>query len=153
MVLRIGNIGKPAGRKYKRTRVGRGIGSGHGKTAGKGHKGAKSRSGGGAYYFGFEGGQMPLIRRIPKRGFNNKWKKEWNILNLGTLEEVSVVKAGSVVDKEFLVKHDLIKKKHLPLKVLAKGSFKKSVTVKAEAFSESAKKAIEAAGGKFEIVK
>jgi large subunit ribosomal protein L15 len=151
MVLKISDIGKPKGLKKKSKRVGRGIGSGKGKTSGKGHKGAKARSGGGTYNPGFEGGQMPLIRRIPKRGFTNKFKREWNVINVGTLEKVEMIQKGVLVDKEFLYKNKIVKKGRLPLKVLGKGTLTKAITIKADAFSESAKKAIESAGGKFEV--
>ncbi len=152
MGLKIENIGKPKGLKKKGKRVGRGIGSGKGKTSGKGHKGAKARSGGGTYNPGFEGGQMPLIRRIPKRGFTNKWKKEWNVINVGGLQSHKSVADGSVIDKKFLIDNKILKKQKLPIKVLGKGKLEKSLTVKADAFSESAKVAIEKAGGKVELV-
>ncbi len=152
MGLKIEDIGRPEGIKKKGKRVGRGIGSGKGKTCGKGHKGAKARSGGGTYNPGFEGGQMPLMRRIPKRGFTNKFKKEWALINVGVLETVASVKDGGVVDKDFLIKNNLLRKKRFPVKVLGKGELKKSITVKANAFSESAKKAIEEAGGKVELI-
>jgi len=151
MVLKIEDIGRPAGLKKKGKRKGRGIGSGRGKTAGKGHKGAKARSGGGTYNPGYEGGQMPLVRRVPKRGFTNKFKREWNIVNIGTLQGIKKIKEGVVVDKEFLLKEKLLKKSKLPLKVLGKGKLTKSVTVKADAFSAGAKKAIEEAGGKAQV--
>lgn len=152
MVLGIGNIGRPKGLKGKRRRVGRGIGSGHGKTSGRGHKGAKARSGGGDYTPGFEGGQMPLVRRIPKRGFTNKFKKEWNIINICDLERYDSIKGGDTVDKDFLFKNGILKKRVLPLKVLGKGKISKVVTVKADAFSAGAKTAIETAGGKAEVI-
>lgn len=152
MGLKIEDIRKPAGIKRSRKRKGRGIGSGRGKTSGKGHKGAKARSGGGTYNPGFEGGQMPLIRRIPKRGFTNKFRREWTIINLVTLQKNDHIEDGTVVDKEFLSSNKIIKLKRLPFKVLGKGSLSKSITVKANGFSESAMKAIEAAGGKAEVV-
>jgi len=152
MTLGIGNIKRPYGFKHRGKRKGRGVGSGRGKTAGKGHKGALARSGGGGFYLGFEGGQMPLIRRIPKRGFTNIFKKEWNILNIDKLERMDLVKEGTVVDKEFLLKAGVIKKKRLPLKVLGKGKLEKAITVKADAFSETAAKAIANAGGKAQVV-
>ena len=152
MGLKIEDIGRPEGIKRKGKRVGRGIGSGRGKTCGKGHKGAKARSGGGTYNPGFEGGQMPLIRRIPKRGFTNKFKKEWSLVNVGVLEAAASVTEGVVVDKDFLVKNKLLRKKKFPVKILGKGELKKNIIVKADAFSESAKKAIEDAGGKVELV-
>ncbi|MFQ5952575.1 MAG: 50S ribosomal protein L15 [Candidatus Omnitrophota bacterium] len=153
MVVKIQDIGKPQGATTGRKRKGRGVGSGRGKTSGRGHKGAKARAGGGRYTPGFEGGQMPLVRRVPKRGFTNIFKAEWSLINIGTLEKDKSVKAGAVVDKEFLVSSKLLKKKKYPLKVLGKGKLSKSLTVKANAFSASAKKAIEEAGGKAEVVK
>jgi large subunit ribosomal protein L15 len=152
MVFKIENIGKARGGVKRPKRRGRGVGSGKGKTSGRGHKGAKSRSGGGVYTPGFEGGQMPLVRRIPKRGFTSIFKKEWNIINIGTLEKTKLVKAGTVIDKDFLASSKMLKKKRLPLKVLGKGKLSKSLTVKAGAFSATAKKAIEDAGGKAELV-
>lgn len=152
MVLKLGDIRKPR-IKGNSKRKGRGIGSGRGKTSGKGHKGAKSRSGGGTYNPGFEGGQMPLIRRIPKRGFTNKFRREWNVVNIGTLDRSKSVAEGSVIDGAFLLDSKILSKKRLPFKVLGKGKLNKAITVKANAFSESAKKAIEAAGGKAEVVK
>ncbi|MFH1837377.1 MAG: 50S ribosomal protein L15 [Candidatus Omnitrophota bacterium] len=152
MVLKIEDIGKPKGIKRKGKRKGRGIGSGKGKTSGKGHKGAKARSGGGTYNPGFEGGQMPLVRRIPKRGFTNKFKKEWAVINIGTLDKTLAVEDGTVIDKEFLLKNKILKIKRLPCKVLGKGKLSKAITVKANAFSAPAKKAIEDAGGKTEVV-
>ena len=132
-------------------RKGRGIGSGRGKTSGKGHKGAKARSGGGTYNPGFEGGQMPLVRRMPKRGFTNKWKREWSIVNLGRIDKIESIEDGTVVDKDFLIKNGVITKKRLPFKVLGKGKISKSITIKANAVSENAKKIVEEAGGKIEI--
>ena len=152
MGLKIQDIKKPAALKNKRKRRGRGIGSGIGKTSGRGHKGAKSRSGGGKYNPGFEGGQMPLVRRLPKRGFTNKWRKEWNIINVGTLQQNDRIEEGAVVDKELLVSIRAMKKKRLPFKVLGKGKISKALTVKANAVSASAQSAIESAGGKVEIV-
>ncbi len=148
MGFRIEHIGKPSGLRGNRKRRGRGIGSGRGKTSGRGHKGAKARSGGGVYNPGFEGGQMPLIRRIPKRGFTNKFKKEWNIVNIGTLQGLKSIENGAVIDKEYFFSNNILKKKNLPVKVLGKGKLEKSITVKADSFSESAKAAIESAGGK-----
>jgi large subunit ribosomal protein L15 len=152
MGLKIEDITKPRGVKGKGKRKGRGIGSGKGKTSGRGHKGAKSRSGGGTYYGGFEGGQMPLIRRIPKRGFTNKWRKDCSVVNIGALQKADVVTDGMVVDKEFLLANRILRKKRIPFKVLGKGNLTKSLTVKANYFSETAKKAIEDAGGKIETI-
>lgn len=152
MGLKLEDIGKPKTRGNSK-RKGRGIGSGRGKTSGKGHKGAKSRSGGGTYNPGFEGGQMPLMRRIPKRGFTNKWRREWSVVNIGTLDKSEGIENGAMVDKDLLLKTRILSKKRLPFKVLGKGSLKKSITVKADAVSETARQAIEAAGGKVEIIK
>ncbi|MFC1480118.1 50S ribosomal protein L15 [Candidatus Omnitrophota bacterium] len=152
MVLKIEDIKKPRGVKGNSKRKGRGIGSGRGKTSGRGHKGAKSRSGGGTYTPGFEGGQMPLVRRIPKRGFTNKFKKEWSVVNIDTLDKVGLIEDGAVVDKELLLANRVLRKKQLPFKVLGKGKLSKAITVKANSFSASAKKAIEAAGGKTEVI-
>ena len=131
-------------------RLGRGIGSGLGKTSGKGHKGQWARSGGGVRP-GFEGGQMPLIRRVPKRGFNNHFKKVYSIVNLSILEGFD---ANSVVDMEVLNEKGLIKvdKGSVGLKVLGNGTLTKALTVKAAAFSAAAKEAIEKAGGKVEQI-
>ena len=129
-------------------RVGRGIGSGNGKTSGKGHKGQKARSGGGVRP-GFEGGQMPLVRRIPKRGFTNIFAKPLAYVNVKSLNAFD---DGAVVDAETLKKAGIIKKPLNGVKVLAEGDLKKKLTVKASAFSEAAKKKIEAAGGTTEVI-
>ena len=131
-------------------RKGRGPGSGNGKTAGKGHKGQNARSGGGVRP-GFEGGQMPLTRRVPKRGFNNHFRKVYSIVNVSTLEAFD---ADSVVDIATLNEKGLIKivKGSIGLKILGNGSLTKSLTVKANAFSAGAKEAIEKAGGKAEQI-
>ncbi|MDD3089440.1 MAG: 50S ribosomal protein L15 [Candidatus Omnitrophica bacterium] len=153
MVLRICDLKRPIGIKKRSKRLGRGIGSGRGKTSGKGHKGALSRTGRGGLLPGFEGGQMTLIRRVPKRGFTNIFKKEWNIVNLGVLEKNPRISDGDTVDTKSLCQAGILSKTKFPLKVLSKGTLKKALTIKAVAFSVSAKKAIEAAGGKWEIVK
>ena len=132
---------RPASMK-KRKRVGCGIGSGNGKTSGRGQKGQKSRSGGGVRP-GFEGGQMPLQRRIPKRGFTNIFKKEYRILNVSQLEKLGL----EVVDSDALIKARLLKEGSL-LKILGNGEITKAVTVTADVFSQSAKEKIEKAGGK-----
>ena len=150
MVVKIENIGKAHGATKTAKRKGRGVGSGRGKTSGRGHKGARARSGGGVYTPGFEGGQMPLVRRIPKRGFTNIFKEKWSVVNIGDLEKNKAVKAGAVVDKEFLLANGILGRKKFPVKVLGKGGLKKSLTVKADAFSAGAKKKIEDAGGKTE---
>ena len=129
-------------------RIGRGHGSGQGKTAGKGHKGQKARAGRGIRP-GFEGGQMPLQRRVPKRGFNNIFATEYAILNVAAL---NAFEDGAVVDLEAVKKAGLVKKGCDGLKVLGNGALQKNITVKAAAFSEAAKAKIEAAGGKVEVV-
>ena len=148
--MRLGDLSPAQGAVTTRKRLGRGIGSGLGKTSGKGHKGQWARSGGGVRP-GFEGGQMPLIRRIPKRGFNNHFKKVYSIVNLSVLENFE---ANSVVDMEVLNEKGLIKvmKDCVGLKVLGNGTLSKALTVKAKAFSASAKEAIEKAGGKVEQI-
>ncbi len=132
----------------ERKRVGRGHGSGNGKTAGKGHKGQNARSGGGVR-IGFEGGQMPLARRIPKRGFNNIFAKTYAIVNVADLNKFE---SGAQVDAEALLQAGLIKKACDGVKVLGNGELEKSLTVKAAAFSASAKEKIEKAGGKAEVM-
>ena len=129
-------------------RIGRGHGSGQGKTAGKGHKGQKARAGHGMRP-GFEGGQMPLVRRIPKRGFNNIFASETVAINVGDL---NVFEAGAVVDAEALVKAGVIKKACDGVKILGNGNLDKALTVKVNAYSESAKQKIENAGGKAEVI-
>ena len=129
-------------------RVGRGIGSGHGKTSGRGHTGQKSRSGSGIPPY-FEGGQMPLVRRIPKRGFRSQSKEEWQIINIEVLNRFA---EGEEVNKELLQKAGLIKNAELPVKVLAQGKLDKKLIVKADAFSLSAKEKIEEKGGRAEVV-
>ncbi|MGN1411220.1 MAG: 50S ribosomal protein L15 [Oscillospiraceae bacterium] len=130
-------------------RIGRGHGSGNGKTAGKGHKGQNARSGGGVR-IGFEGGQMPLARRIPKRGFNNIFAKEYAIINVSDLNKFV---DGTVVDAELLKATGLVKKLYDGVKVLGNGELtSKNLTVKAVKFSETAKEKIEKAGGKVEVM-
>lgn len=129
-------------------RVGRGHGSGSGKTAGKGHKGQNARSGGGVR-IGFEGGQMPLARRIPKRGFNNIFAEDVTVINVSALANF---KEGTVVDNEILKAAGLIKKLDEKVKILGKGELNVNLTVKAAAFSASAKEKIEKAGGKAEVM-
>ncbi len=148
--MRLGDLSPAMGAVTASKRLGRGIGSGLGKTSGKGHKGQWARSGGGVRP-GFEGGQMPLIRRIPKRGFNNHFKKVYSIVNLSVLEGFE---ANSVVDMEVLNEKGLIKvmKDCVGLKVLGNGTLSKALTVKAKAFSAAAKEAIEKAGGKAEQI-
>ncbi|BCR04061.1 50S ribosomal protein L15 [Desulfuromonas versatilis] len=140
---------KPAiGSTKNRKRIGRGAGSGIGKTAGKGHKGQNARSGGGVKA-GFEGGQMPLQRRLPKRGFKSLDKKVYALVNLRDLE---LFEAGTVVDVAALGQAGLVKKIHDGVKVLGDGELTKALTVKAHKFSQSAVEKIEAAGGKAEVI-
>ena len=148
--MRLGNLSPAEGAVTPAKRLGRGIGSGLGKTSGKGHKGQWARSGGGVRP-GFEGGQMPLIRRIPKRGFNNHFTKTYSIVNLSILENFE---NGAVIDMAILAEKGLIKvlKDCAGLKVLGNGMLTKALTVKAERFSASAKEAIEKAGGKAEQI-
>ena len=148
--MRLGNLQPAEGARTSKKRLGRGIGSGLGKTSGKGHKGQWARSGGGVRP-GFEGGQMPLTRRVPKRGFNNHFRKVYAIVNLDVL---SGFEAGAVVDLELLLEMALIKdvKGAVGLKVLGNGELNAAITVKAAKFSASAKEAIEKAGGTAEIV-
>lgn len=130
-------------------RIGRGHGSGNGKTAGKGHKGQKARSGGGVRP-GFEGGQMPLQRRVPKRGFNNIFAKQYVIVNVSDLE--AKFEDGAVIDTKAMVESGLVKKTLDGIKVLGNGEVTKNFTVKAAAFSKSAVEKIEKAGGKTEVM-
>ena len=136
------------GSKKASRRIGRGHGSGWGKTAGKGHKGQKARSGG-SIRPGFEGGQMPLQRRIPKRGFNNIFAKKIVSVNVGSLE---VFEDGAEVTAAALIEKGIIKKEYDGVKILAGGKLSKKLDVKASAFSETAKQKIEAAGGKAEVI-
>ena len=129
-------------------RIGRGHGSGNGKTAGKGHKGQKARAGHGMRP-GFEGGQMPLQRRVPKRGFNNIFAEEWAAINVSALE---VFEDGTVVDAAALASKGIIKKANLPIKVLGNGKLTKKLEVKLNAYSASAAEKINAAGGKAEVI-
>ena len=136
------------GSTKKSFRVGRGPGSGNGKTAGKGHKGQNARSGGGVRP-GFEGGQFPIYRQLPKRGFNNKWATNYVIVNVSAL---NVFEDGAVVDLEALLAKKIVRKELDGLKVLGNGEITKKLTVKAAVFSATAKEKIEAAGGKTEVI-
>ena len=142
---------KPAdGAKTSAKRLGRGIGSGLGKTSGKGHKGQNARSGGGVRP-GFEGGQMPLVRRIPKRGFNNRFRKVYSIVNLSALE--NKFENGAIIDADALLESGVLSKvEDAGVKVLGGGELTKPFTVKANKFSASAKEAIEKAGGSVEVL-
>lgn len=140
---------KPAfGASKDRKRIGRGPGSGHGKTATKGHKGQKARSGG-SIKPGFEGGQMPMQRRLPKRGFTPLTRKEYIVININQLD---MFEAGSVVDPAAIISRGLVSNIRDGIKILAKGSLTKSLTVKAHKFSTSAKELIIAAGGSVEEI-
>ena len=148
-MLKLNNIGAPRGANRDNKRRGRGIGSGQGKTGGRGHKGQKARSGGGVRP-GFEGGQNPLIKKLPqKRGFVNPFRVEYAIINVGTLNSFE---AGTEITPEFLVEHNLIKNTKAPVKILATGELDRALTVKAKRFTVAAKNKIEAAGGKVEEI-
>ncbi|HHU17076.1 MAG TPA: 50S ribosomal protein L15 [Clostridiales bacterium] len=136
------------GSTKKPKRKGRGTASGQGKTAGRGMNGQNSRSGGGTR-IGFEGGQMPLYRRIPKRGFTNIWKKEYTILNV---DDLNVFESGTVVTPELLKEKGMTKKVVDGIKILGEGNLEKSVTVQAHKFSKTAIEKIESAGGKAEVI-
>lgn len=136
------------GSKRTVTRVGRGHGSGLGKTSGRGHKGQKARSGRGVR-IGFEGGQMPIQRRLPKRGFNNIFANKVVAINLGSLE---IFGSGTIISEEELIKSGLIKRKYDKIKIIAKGNLTKNLTVKAHLFSKAAVERIQSAGGKAEVI-
>jgi large subunit ribosomal protein L15 len=146
-MLTLSNLSPKKGANRDKKRVGRGQGSGRGRTATRGHKGSKSRSGYGSRP-GFEGGQMPLQRRLPKRGFNNIFRKEYAIVQVSDLE---VFDGNSRIDREALVQAGLIGKKTNLVKVLGNGELSKSLTVAVDKVSEGAKKKIEAAGGTVEV--
>ncbi len=138
---------KPAQKRTSSLRVGRGVGSGLGKTSGRGHKGQKARSGGGVRR-GFEGGQTPLYRRLPKRGFNNKFAKDYTEVTLTMLNKATT----TTVDAESLIKDGIISKANDGLVIIATGKLEKKLTVKAIRFTKSAKEQIEALGGKTEVI-
>ncbi len=146
--MKLFELSPAPGSSKPKYRKGRGIGSGNGKTAGKGHKGQNARSGGGVRP-GFEGGQLPIYRRLPKRGFTNHFAKHYAIINVGDLE---IFENGTEVTLEMLVENRIIRKEFDGLKVLGDGELTKSLTVKAKIFSASAKEKIVAAGGKAEEV-
>lgn len=146
--MRLHDLSPVEGSKKEAKRIGRGHGSGQGKTAGKGHKGQKARAGRGMR-IGFEGGQMPLQRRIPKRGFNNIFAKKIVSVNVGTLEKFD---NGTVVNVEALVAAGIVKNSFDGVKILGNGNLTKNLTVQVSAYSESAKAKIEAAGGKAEVI-
>ncbi len=144
MALSLNNLSPTKGSTHKKKRVGRGPGSGLGKTAGRGHKGQKSRSGY-SRKIGFEGGQMPLQRRLPKRGFTNIFKKQWIEISLAKLEES--FKAGDEITPEVLHERGLIKKAKHDLVILGTGEISKALTISAHRFTKAAKEKIEKAGG------
>ena len=146
--MKLNELTSAAGSTHVAKRKGRGPGSGNGKTAGRGHKGQKARSGGGVRP-GFEGGQMPLARRIPKRGFNNIFATRLTAVNVAALERFE---DGAVVDAQALLDAGVLSKCEYGVKILSNGKLTKKLTVKASAFSESAKAKIEAAGGKAEVI-
>ena len=146
--MRIHDLSSPPGTTHSKKRVGRGIGSGMGKTSTRGQKGQKSRSGGGVRP-GFEGGQMPLQRRIPKRGFNNIFGTEYAVVNI---RDLNCFEDGSVVGIEELRAAGLVKKLHDGVKILGEGELEKKLTVKAHKFSQSAEEKIAARGGRVEVI-
>ena len=146
--MKLHELQPAAGSRQERNRVGRGQGSGNGKTAGRGNKGQKARSGGGVR-LGFEGGQTPLFRRLPKRGFQNINRKEYAVVNLETLNRFE---DGQEVTAAVLVEAGIVKNEKDGIKVLANGKLERKLTVKANKFSQAAKEAIEAAGGTVEVI-
>lgn len=146
--MKINELRPAKGSFHARKRVGRGIGSGHGKTSGRGMKGQKARSGG-QIHPRFEGGQMPLVRRVPKRGFHNPCAEKWEIVNVGVLNRFE---DGTEVTLEKLWELSLVGSRRVKVKILAKGDLSKSLTVRAHAFSAKAREMIEARGGKVEVL-
>ena len=146
--MKIEELGPNPGAKKDRKRVGRGAGSGHGKTACRGENGQKARAGG-AKAPGFEGGQMPLIRRIPKRGFTNIFRKDYVTINL---RDIAAIEGAEIVGPEVLFDEGIVKRLGDGIKILGHGEIKKAMTVQAHKFSKSAVQKIEAAGGKAEVI-
>jgi large subunit ribosomal protein L15 len=146
--MKINELSPAEGSRKNRKRVGRGPGSGHGKTSCRGHKGQRSRSGGGVRP-GFEGGQMPLHRRLPKRGFTNIFKKEYNILNV---EDLNRFEPNALLDAEAFKQAGLIKKMMDGIKLLGTGEITRPVVVRIQKVSKTAKEKLEAAGGKIELI-
>jgi large subunit ribosomal protein L15 len=146
--MKIEDLRPAEGSRKKNKRVGLGVGSGHGKTSCRGHKGQKARSGG-TIRPGFEGGQMPLQRRLPKRGFKNRFKKEYAIVNL---KNINIIEGLDVITPEVLVERGIIKDLKDGLKVLGVGEIQRPLTIKADAFSASTRAKVTAAGGKVEII-
>ena len=148
--MNLHEIGPAKGSRKRRKRIGRGPGSGHGKTSGKGHKGLLARSGGRSRQAGgFEGGQMSLIRRVPKHGFTNVFRKEYSIVNLKSLGDMIV---SGTITPQALVDAGLVKRKSLPIKILGNGDLTKAIVVQAHKFSKSAEAKIQAAGGRVEVI-
>lgn len=146
--MRLHDLSPAPGSNKDVFRVGRGHGSGNGKTAGKGHKGQNARSGGGVRP-GFEGGQMPLHRRVPKRGFVNIFRKQYAIVNI---EDLNRFENGADIDTDMLIKAGLVKKQLDGIKILGNGKLEKKLNVSAKAFSKSAKEKIEQVGGKVQVI-
>ena len=146
--MKLHELKPPVGSKKKRKRIGRGPGSGSGKTAGKGHKGVLARSGR-PNMPGFEGGQMPLARRLPKRGFHNHFRVEYDIVNLKDLSRLSEV---SEVNPQILREHGIVRKRTRPVKILGVGELSKPLTIEAHKFSESALQKIQQAGGQAKVI-
>ncbi|OJV62650.1 MAG: 50S ribosomal protein L15 [Clostridiales bacterium 38-18] len=146
--MRLHDLRPAEGSTKSKKRVGRGTGSGLGTTAGRGMNGQNSRAGGGVRP-GFEGGQMPLFRRIPKRGFNNKFKKQWTVINVELLNDFE---DGTEITPEVLLQTGVVSKLSYGLKILGDGELNKKLTVKANKFTQSAINKIEAAGGKAEVI-
>lgn len=147
MVINLSSLRPPAGQRHAPKRVGRGMGSGHGKTSARGHKGQGSRSGTRTRP-GFEGGQMPLQRRVPKRGFHNLFRKRYAIVNVKQIAQLG----ESAISPELLIERGLIRKLYDGLKILGEGELKNPVTVSAHQFSRSAREKILQAGGKAEVI-
>jgi large subunit ribosomal protein L15 len=146
--MRLNDLAPEKGQRKARKRVGRGVGSGSGKTAGRGHKGQNARSGGGVRP-GYEGGQMPIHRRLPKRGFKNHFKSVFAIVNV---QDLNRFEAQALIDEALLIKSGLVKGDRDGIKLLGKGEVQVPVTVRVNKFSESARHKIEAAGGKIEVI-
>jgi large subunit ribosomal protein L15 len=146
--MKLHDLAPAKGAKKRRKRIGRGPGSGHGKTATKGHKGIQARSGGGKRP-GFEGGQMPLVRRLPKFGFTNPSRTEYSIVNIKSFEQWT---GNETVTPQAMVDAGLVKRKKLPIKILGNGELKKALVVQAHKFSKSAESKIQAAGGRVEVI-
>ncbi|NLJ56292.1 MAG: 50S ribosomal protein L15 [Firmicutes bacterium] len=147
--MRLHELKPPAGSRFPAKRVGRGVGSGHGKTSGRGQKGQKARSGGGVRR-GFEGGQTPLFQSLPKRGFSNqRFRTAWSIVNIGALNSFA---SGTVVTPQLLQESGLIKSLKNGIKILGKGELAKELTVQAHSFSAQARQKIETAGGRAEVI-